>query len=212
MDGKTVRIEVTALVKEVVVDDSQWSAESKQELQQSIATAFQEENLPEDVAKKMALCLSKKITRSYSPASFEALSEEEGEALFEKLLEPCLSELGLSYSDKAMQTGNLGWYAYEEGDLDKSIALSKKAVALDHRVATFKYNIALCYLAQGKTDMANEWYIDALSTTAANKLASQSKEELTAAIKDIDDLLAKKPALKGAKEIRKLLDAELKSL
>jgi tetratricopeptide (TPR) repeat protein len=212
MDGKYVRIEVTALVKELVVDDSQWSVESKQELLQNITEAFQADSLPAEVSDKIARCLSSKVTRKYSPASFAELSEEEGETVFEKLLEQCMADLGLSYSDKALQTGNLGWYAYEEGDLDKCIALSKKAVALDHRIATFKYNIALCYLAQGKTDLANEWYVDALSTTAANKLTSQSKEELTGAIKDIDDLLTKKPTLKGATEIRKLLDAELKSL
>jgi len=105
--------------------------------------------------------------------------------------------------DKAITFGNLAWTAFEEGDIEKCITLSKKALALDDKLAYVKANLGLCYLLKKEENTATDYYVDAL--TEFKKEPRTKKQGISAAIKDIDDALRKNPNLKGATSIKTML-------
>ena len=48
--------------------------------------------------------------------------------------------------ENAINYGNLGWKAFENGDISKCIEYSKKALALDNNLGYVKANLGLCFL------------------------------------------------------------------
>lgn len=212
MDGKRVRVEAVAIVEEKVVDNAKWTSEAKDQLYKDFKDAFEGE-MDKNIISDVAMCITNELTHKYTPEDVAAMSEMDADKVTEEAYELCVKKiLGISANfEKAAQFGSLGWRNYESGDLDNCIVYSLKALHIDKSLAYVRYNLGLCYLAKGDLTKANEYYIDALVLTANNKLPSQSKAELSGAIKDINDLLAKKPGVKGANEMKKIFEEELKS-
>jgi tetratricopeptide (TPR) repeat protein len=110
--------------------------------------------------------------------------------------------------DKANMFSTLGWKAYERGELDKCIELSKKALEYDPNHSISKFNIAFIHLLKDE-DIAIEEYINAISGIKKEPLA---KQILIAAIKDISSIKESKPNLKYLNDIDELLKSELNKL
>ena len=110
--------------------------------------------------------------------------------------------------EKAVTFGNLAWTAYEEGDIDRCITLSKKALTLDNTLGYVKANLGLCYLVKNDESTATDYYVDAL--TDFKKEVGTKRRSIQAAIQDIDNALKKYPNLKGATSIKTMFMSELK--
>lgn len=110
---------------------------------------------------------------------------------------------------KSSLYGSMGWDAYKDGEIDKCIEFSKKALTLDNTMGWVKLNLGLCYLVKGQQEAAANYYVDAI--TDIKKLANSLliQKHLQAGINDIDEALQKKPGLKGTDYIRELLENEL---
>jgi hypothetical protein len=211
IDGKYIRIEAAAIVKEEMVDYSKWSNEAKDAVHLSIDEALKEDSLAPDVTKSMATCITDDICRHYTPEYIASLSDYQTEDLIEKVFDKCAEKVGGVHSEKAISYGNLGWQAYENGAIDKCIEYSKKALQLDNNIATFYYNIGLCFLVKGNESSSIEYYIEAISITGKNKLKSISIEELQGAIIDLENLIKSNKQVDKAKKIKDLLVLELKN-
>lgn len=110
--------------------------------------------------------------------------------------------------ERAHNFWNLGWAAYENGDVDKCIEWSKKALAIDKNLGGVCANIGLCYLIKGDQSTAVDYYMDALA--AHRKSPKDAKSHLQTEIKDIDDAIQRYPTMTGYKEVRSLLEKEMK--
>jgi tetratricopeptide (TPR) repeat protein len=211
MDGKYVRIEAAAIVQEEIVDNTKWSIEAKDAIHVSINEALQEDSLAADLSKSMASCMTDYICMHYTPEYVASLSDYQTDDLVEKVFDKCAEKIGGVHSDKAITFGNLGWQAYENGEIDKCIEYSKKALQLDNSISTFKYNLGLCYLVKGNESIAVDYYIEAISMTGKNKLKSLSSDELQGAITDLDNLIKAKKQVDKPKKIKDLLLLELEN-
>jgi tetratricopeptide (TPR) repeat protein len=107
-------------------------------------------------------------------------------------------------SDKATTYCNLGWAAYERGDLEKCIVLSEKALMLDPNLSVAQFNIALVHLAWERDDVLDK-YIDAV---ASLKTQAAALSILKGALDDIGHLNTEKPGLKNLQDIETLLISE----
>ena len=108
-------------------------------------------------------------------------------------------------TDKGILYGNLGWQAFKNGDLDKSVELSKKALTFSPNLCFVKFNIALVHLVQEKDEAVDD-YIDAIADIKNDKTPNQT---LRGALQDVLDLEAKNVNLKNLQDIKNLLIAEL---
>lgn len=97
-----------------------------------------------------------------------------------------------------------GWNAYSQGDYNKCMELSKKALEFEPDCAPAKCNIALCCLVLNRTDYMDS-YIDAVATC---KKSTNPKGYLQAALQDIYDA-QRKMTLTNAGEIITLLKQEI---
>jgi tetratricopeptide (TPR) repeat protein len=211
MDGKYVRIEAAAIVQEQIIDNTKWTNETKDVVHTLIDESLKEDSLATDVSKSMASCMTDYICMHYTPEYVAELSDYQTDDLVEKVFDNCAEKIGGVHSDKAITYGNLGWQAYENGEVDKCIEYSKKALQLDNSLATFKYNLGLCYLVKENESIAIDYYIEAISMSGKNKLKSLSVEELQGAITDLDNLIKAKKQVDKAKKIKNLLLLELEN-
>ena len=101
-----------------------------------------------------------------------------------------------------MTYGNLGWAAYEEGDIEKCILLSKKALTLNNSLGFVKANLGLCYLIRNDEITATDYYIDALSEF--RKDSRTKVQYLKEVIKDLDNAQIKYGTIKGISTIKSL--------
>lgn len=109
-------------------------------------------------------------------------------------------------TDKGMLYGSLGWKAFERGELDKCVELSKKALVFNSKLCFVKFNIALVHLIQEKDDALDE-YISAIADIKDDKTP---KKTLAGALEDIRNQKAKTPNLKNLKDVEDLLLNEYK--
>ncbi len=112
-------------------------------------------------------------------------------------------------SETAVNYGNLAWKAYEQGDINKCIDYSKKALTLDNTLGYVKANIGLCYLINADDVSATDYYIQALTDFKKIVDKQVKRNYMLATIKDINDALKKKPEIKGAAEIKSLYQTEI---
>lgn len=109
-------------------------------------------------------------------------------------------------NDKGMLYGNLAWKAFERGELDKCVELSKKALTYNPNLCFVKFNIALVHLIQEKDEALDEY----ISAMADLKNDSNPKNALRGALQDIRDYKLKSPRLKNLKDVEELLIEENK--
>jgi len=110
---------------------------------------------------------------------------------------------------KAKMFAELGWKAYEKGEYDKCLELSKKALQLDPQLGWVNNNIGLVYLIKKDYMSAIDSYGSAIAFFNKDKL--NSKQWFTEALKDINNLVSKHGLLEGAQDIKDMLTAESKN-
>lgn len=108
---------------------------------------------------------------------------------------------------QALTMGNLAWKAFQRGDYDRCLDLSKQALALDNTLAFVHFNVALSYLIKGQNTEAVTEYTKAISVT---KKTADPKETFKGAIDDLKTYMDKFPSKPDAEDILDLLKQELK--
>jgi tetratricopeptide (TPR) repeat protein len=103
---------------------------------------------------------------------------------------------------KAEMFGGLGWKAYEKGEYDKCIELSKKALELNPNLGWVHNNIGLVLLIKGDYISAIDSYSTAITLFKKSDNPSQWFNE---AINDLKALIAKHGQLEGVNDILEIL-------
>lgn len=103
--------------------------------------------------------------------------------------------------------GNLGWQFYEEGNLEKAIEYSLKALELDSDLGYVHANLGLFNFIKGNHNQANEFYIKAITIFKSDKLSG--RRYLKAAIEDIHVAKKKYLEMTGYEAILNELQREL---
>lgn len=103
---------------------------------------------------------------------------------------------------KAEMFGGLGWKAYEKGEYDKCLELSKKALELNPNLGWVHNNIGLVYLIKGDYISAIDSYSTAITLF---KKSDNPSHWFNEAIKDLKALIAKHGQLEGANDILEML-------
>lgn len=114
--------------------------------------------------------------------------------------------------DKAILYGNMGWKAFEEGEIDKCIELSKKALALYKALGYVKGNLGLCYLIKNDEATATDYYVDALSDFKKMKEKVYARDQIKAMLDDITNATIKYSQLKQSQFIKELLLSEINQM
>jgi tetratricopeptide (TPR) repeat protein len=103
---------------------------------------------------------------------------------------------------KAEMFGGLGWKAYEKGEYDKCLELSKKALELNANLGWVHNNIGLVHLIKGDYISAIDSYSTAITLF---KKSGNSNHWFNESIKDLNALIAKNGQVEGAKDILEML-------
>jgi tetratricopeptide (TPR) repeat protein len=106
---------------------------------------------------------------------------------------------------KAEMFGNLGWKAYEKGEYDKCLNLSKKALEFNPDLGWVHNNIGLVLIIKGDYISAIDSYSTAMTLF---KKSDNPKYWFNEAIKDLNNLIAKHGQLEGANDILEMLKME----
>lgn len=112
-------------------------------------------------------------------------------------------------AEKAVTYGNMGWKAFEVGDVDRCIELSKKALLLYSSLGYVKANLGLCYLIKNDETTATDYYVNALTDFKKIQNKSTARAYIKATLDDINNTLLKYPNLKGHQYIKETLINEL---
>ncbi len=108
-------------------------------------------------------------------------------------------------ADKGVLYGNLGWKEFENGNYDKCVELSNKALTYNPNLIYVVFNIALVHLLQGK-ESSTEDYINSISEVKKDK---NPKNTLLGALQDVRALKMNNPNLKNISTIEEMLMNEL---
>jgi tetratricopeptide (TPR) repeat protein len=108
-------------------------------------------------------------------------------------------------NQKASTFGGLGWNAYEKGDYDKCLELSKKALEYNSELGYVHNNIGLVYLIKKDYISAIESYSTAITLFKRDK---NPKYWFNEAIKDLNNLIKTHGKIEGSSEILDLLQKE----
>jgi hypothetical protein len=210
----TVSFEVAAIVEETVINKSQWSTATKDRFYSTFYQNFRNRNVDETLSKELSSCIVSKIAETKTPAEYDNMAQNERESFVAGIITSC-SKGYITQSTpeqgKAVNYGTLGWRAFENGDLDKCIEYSKKALSLDNTLGVAKVNLGLCYLIKGEESVATDYYVEGLSDIKKLKMRSQIKIYLQGAIDDISNAQKKYPNLKGSEDIKSLFQGEIRN-
>lgn len=121
-----------------------------------------------------------------------------------------VEEKDASAQQKSSLYGTMGWDAYKDGDIERCIDFSKKALALDNTLGWVKLNLGLCYLLKGEQETAANYYVDAIADIKRLPNTFAIQKHLQAGIDDIADALRKTASIKGSDYIQDLLRQELR--
>lgn len=210
--GINIKLEVAAIVEETIIDNSIWTVPTKERFSNLFYNNLIQKKISNEIAREVSNCMVAKMTTNKTPETYDQMTRSEKESYFETLMTECSDKYKIKRTpeqEKAITYGNLGWTAYEEGDIEKCIIYSKKALTLDNSLGYVKANLGLCYLLKNDEPTATDYYIDALAEF--KKDSRTKKNSIEAIIKDIDDALKKNSSIKGASTIKSLLQYELKS-
>lgn len=111
---------------------------------------------------------------------------------------------------KAEIFAEMGWKAYERGEYDKCLELSKKALEVNPEIGWVNSNIGLVHLIKKDYITAIECYANAVAFF--KKDIQNTKLYLDEAIKDLNNLVAKHGQVEGTKDIMDMLKMEYQKL
>lgn len=208
--GVNVSIEVAAVVDIEETNLNEWSTDTKTEFFNYYKSNLTNNGVPEDVSTDFANCIINKMTAAYTPADFSKLSQSQAAEIEQKFINSCKEDFegGPKTEDqeKGKTYGSLAWKAYENGEIDKAIEYSKKALEKDKTLGWVQANLGLFYLIKNDELTATDYYIEAISNIKKDKI--NAKNTFKETITDINNALKKYPELKGYKEILAQLEQE----
>jgi len=210
--GINITFEVAAIVEETITDNTVWSEETKSRFKNDFYSNFKKQNVEDDLAKELSECIILNIISKKNPIEYDAMTSTERQIFLKEAFDLCNRKIDgndSSEEQKAVNYGNLGWKSFENGEIDRCIDLSKKALTIDQNMGWVKANLGLCYLIKKQESIATDYYIEALSDIKALKLSSQRKQYLQAVIDDIDNAKKIYPDFNGNASIRSLFQDEL---
>jgi len=108
----------------------------------------------------------------------------------------------------AITYGNLGWKAFEDGNYDRCLELSQRALNLDNNLSYIHFNIGAVYLVKGMNDLALEEYTKAITMT---KKMTPNRQIFEGAIQDLKKYMLQFSSQTDAHEILDILDMELQT-
>jgi tetratricopeptide (TPR) repeat protein len=206
-----VVIEVAAIVEEEVVNLDEWSSETKDYLYANYVETFMANGAEEETADLLANCMVEKITSSYLPADFSNRTEQELLTIESTIADECFAQLGggekTEEEEKGSTVGSMAWSAYENGDLEKAITYSKKALEYDNTLGWVHGNLGLFYLIKNDELTALDYYLDAITQLKKDRL--NGKATLQELINDINNAKKNYPNLNGYQEILTQLQREI---
>jgi hypothetical protein len=209
----TIELEVAAIVEEIVENNSEWTTTTKENLYTTFYEGLKGEKLTEEEAKELSNCLVEKITTEKTPGQYYGMSETEKEAFVKERYTSCAAKYedikGPNY-EKATNYANIGWKAFEKGNVDRCIEYSKMALELDSSLGRVKATLGLCYLVKNDEITAMDYYTSALADIKKLNSKSTIKKDLQATIDDLEGALKKYPGMKGAEGGRGLYEGELR--
>lgn len=187
-----------------------WTSEYRDELFQTYKSNLISNGVQENTAIDLSNCIINKLVEQKTPEDINNLSENEYTEIITKLSEECVQILQggakTEEQQKGATYGSLAWKAYENGELDKAIDYSKKALEKDNTLGWVHANLGLFYLIKNDELTATDYYIDAISNIKKDKL--NAKNTFQEVINDINNATKKYPDLKGYKEILSQLQQE----
>lgn len=212
--GVNITIEVAAIVEVEEVNMTEWSADSKENIFETYRNSLIDSEVDEAVASEIANCFILKLTQKYSPVDFNNLTDSEINDISTILTQECTTEMQggekTEEQKKGATIGGMGWSAYENGDIEKAINYSKKALEYDSTLGWVHGNLGLFYLIKNDELTALEFYLDAITQIKKDKI--NAKEYFSEIIKDIENAKQKYPELQGYKEILEQLKREQEGL
>ncbi len=108
---------------------------------------------------------------------------------------------------EAITIGNLAWKAFERGDIDRCLELSRKAIAMDETLGYVHFNIRLSLLVKGLNSDALDAYTRAITVTRKTSIPKRTFE---GAIQDLNNYMSKFPSQSDAQDILATLLDEVK--
>jgi tetratricopeptide (TPR) repeat protein len=210
--GINVSIEVVAIVEETTIDNNVWSINNKERIEKSFVKYLIDHNADKEEAIMISSCMIDKITIEKTPNMLDKMTTSEKENYCHDKIAICQEELFPKLTDaeeKALTFGNLGWTAFEEGEIDKSILLSKKALKLDSSLVYVHANLGLCYLVKEDDEKSMDYYVEALTLLKKETDQKTKQESINDIIIDLKELMLKKPTLKNAQMFKKMFEDEL---
>lgn len=208
--GTNINLEVVAIVEDIIIDDS-WSEADRSQYRTYFFNALKKD-FDENIANDVSICMTDNIVNNYSPSRLSNMQPTDKETFFLEVFKKCVSsyqETKTPTQEKGTTFGNLGWKSYENGDLDKAIEYSEKALTYDNTLGFVKANLGLFYMIKGNDSKAIDFYVEAISDIKRDRL--NTKRALVAIIDDIDNALLKKPNLNGFQIVKDMLSDELKN-
>ncbi|GGB65819.1 hypothetical protein GCM10007424_02190 [Flavobacterium suaedae] len=106
--------------------------------------------------------------------------------------------------ERAELYGGIGWTQFENGDYLKCIEYSDKANA-EYELGWVTANKGLAQLMLGKESIAMDTYVNAITLIKKQPYSEYVFKEV---IKDIDNVLIRYPNIKGAREIKKIIELQ----
>jgi tetratricopeptide (TPR) repeat protein len=111
------------------------------------------------------------------------------------------AEEALRLDNSANSRGTLGWYQYLAGNLPQAIENSQAAIKMDSSLNFARFNLGLCYAAQGNATAAQAAYEEALQHAKTG--------DIQGGIQDVKDALAKQPNSPALQQAATLLQTAL---
>lgn len=87
--GVNVKLEVVAVVEEIITDNSKWSKQTKELLYDKLITDLKKSNLSDDKIQSFANCMMSRITKNHTPKEFSELANYEVAEILKKYNTEC---------------------------------------------------------------------------------------------------------------------------
>jgi hypothetical protein len=212
-EGISVTVEVVAIIEEVTIEETTWNYENKEQVKQEILNVYNKQNVELSVAVELANCITDKLKIEKTFKEYSEFTNEQKATHFTLLQNDCAKSLGLiknESEEKGVTYGNLGWKSYTNGDIDKAIEWSLKALNYDNSLGFVKFNLGLFYMIKGDENLSVDYYVNGISDT--KKQIKNVKQSIDAGMSDINEALKKYPNINGFQIIKSLLEDELKNI
>ena len=211
--GINVKIEVAAIVEDITEDDKVWSSETKEKFSNNFFKLLKHKYTSESLLKEISNCSLNNLITEKTPETFFKMTENEKSNYIDQIMKQCSLKFQAdsleTKNEKGIMYGKLGEDSYKEGNIDKCIENSKKALLYNNHLGWVKANLGLCLLLKEDDNASTNYFVEALSDIK-NDIENKRKQ-IKNIIRELEKLLKKNPNLKSDNAIKSLFVTELKN-